>query len=260
MSTTAPAGTGPATEEIAVITGAGRGLGRSTAEHLLARGTRVIGTYRSDEAAARSLVEAHGADRVEVLRLDTARTAEYPAFVDAVRAAAARFGRDRVDYLVDNAGTALHASFAETTEEQFDEVLAVHLRAPYFLTQAMLPVLADGGRVLNVSSGLAHFVVPGSSAYAVMKAGVEVMSRYQAVELGERRIRVNTVVPGAIATDFSGGMVRDDPGVNAAVAASIPLGRVGRPEDVGGAVALLLDDAFGWANGATVELTGGQRL
>jgi len=249
-----------AAQKIAVITGASRGLGRSTAEHLLARGTRVVGTYRSDEAAARSLVEAHGADRVAMLQLDTTRTVDYPAFVGAVREVAGGFGRDSVDHLVNNAGTGLHAAFAETTEEQFDDVVAIHLKAPYFLTQAMLPVLADGGRVVNVSSGLAHFVIPGSSAYAVMKAGVEVLSKYQAVELGERRIRVNTVVPGAIATDFSGGMVRDDATVNAQVASSIPLGRVGRPDDIGGAVALLLDDHFGWANGATVELTGGQRL
>lgn len=249
-----------AAQKIAVITGASRGLGRSTAEHLLARGTSVIGTYRSDEASARALVDAHGEDRVAMLQLDTTRTADYPAFVDAVRESAGRFGREDVDHLVNNAGTGLHAAFAETTEEQFDDVMAIHLKAPFFLTQAMLPVLADGGRVVNVSTGLAHFVIPGSSAYAAMKAGVEVLSRYQAVELGERRIRVNTVVPGAIATDFSGGAVRDDPQVNAAVAGSIPLGRVGHPDDIGGAVALLLDDAFGWANGATIELTGGQRL
>lgn len=249
-----------AAQKITVITGASRGLGRSAAEHLLRRGGAVIGTYRSDEASARSLVDAHGPDQVAMLQLDTTRTQDYPAFVDAVREAAGRLGRDTVDHLVNNAGTGLHAAFAATTEQQFDDVMAIHLKAPYLLTQAMLPVLADGGRVLNVSSGLAHFVIPGSSAYAVMKAGVEVLSRYQAVELGERRIRVNTVVPGAIATDFSGGVVRDDPAMNAMVAGSIPLGRVGQADDIGGAVALLLDDGFGWANGATIELTGGQRL
>ena len=254
--------THPTTDDgrVVVITGAGRGLGRSAAEHLLRRGARVVGTYRSDEAAASSLVGAYGEDRVAVLKLDVTRTEDYPAFVEAVRGAVGAWGRERVDALVNNAGTGLHEAFADTTVEQFDAMVAVHLRPPYFLTQAFLPLLADGGRVLNVSSGLARFTFPGSSAYAIMKAGVEALSRYQAVELGGRGIRVNTVVPGAIATDFSGGMVRDNAAVQEQVAQTIALGRVGVADDIGAAVALLLEDGFGWANGTRIELSGGQVL
>lgn len=248
-------------DKIAVITGASRGLGRSAAQHLVRRGVGVIGTYRSDKESADSLVAEAGPDNVVMLPLDVTDSGGYPDFVTAVRAAAHdTFGRERVDHLVNNAGTSLHAPYAETSEQQLDDVYAVHLRAPFFLTQAMLPLLADGGRILNISSGLGRITVPGSSAYAAMKGAVEVLTRYQALELGSRRIRVNVVVPGAIATDFSGGMVRDNSDVNAQVAGSIALGRVGEPDDIGAAIALILDDGFGWANGAQIELTGGQRL
>lgn len=248
-------------DTIAVITGASRGLGRSAAQHLVRRGVGVIGTYRSDKGSADSLVAEAGPDNVVMLPFDVTDSSAYPDFVASVRTAAKdSFGRDRVDHLVNNAGTALHAPFAETSEQQLDDAYAVHLRAPYLLTQAMLPLLADGGRILNVSSGLARITMPGSSAYAAMKAAVEVLTRYQALELGPRRIRVNVVVPGAIATDFSDGMVRDNPEVNAQVAGATALGRVGEPDDIGAAIALILDEGFGWANGARIELTGGQRL
>jgi len=248
-------------EKIAVITGASRGLGRSAATHLAAAGVGIIGTYRSNKEQADSLVAELGADRVVMLPLDVATTSGFADFATAVGGAARdSFGRDAVDFLVNNAGTSLHVPFADTTEEQFDELVAVHLKAPYFLTQALLPVLADGGRILNVSSGLTRITMPGSSAYGAVKGAVEVLTRYQALELGERRIRVNTVVPGAIATDFSGGMVRDNPEVNRMVAGATALGRVGEPDDIGAAVALMLATGFGWANGARVELTGGQRL
>jgi NAD(P)-dependent dehydrogenase (short-subunit alcohol dehydrogenase family) len=248
-------------EKIAVITGASRGLGRSAAVHLVAAGVRVIGTYRSNKEQADALIAELGVDHVAMLPLDVEDAGSFAAFAASVRQTAHdAFGRDDVDFLVNNAGTSLHESFATTTEAQFDEMVAVHLKAPFFLTQAMLPVLADGGRILNVSSGLTRITIPGSAAYAAVKGAVEVLTRYQAQELGSRGIRVNTVAPGAIATDFSGGMVRDNPDVNAMVVGSTALARIGVADDIGGAIALLLADGFGWASGAKIELTGGQRL
>ncbi|RZK27577.1 MAG: SDR family oxidoreductase, partial [Hymenobacter sp.] len=158
------------------------------------------------------------------------------------------------------AGTALHAAFAETTEAQFDEVVNVHLKGPFFLTQKALPLLEDGGRIINISSGLARFSYPGSSAYAAMKGAIEVLTRYQAKELGARGIAANVVAPGAIATDFSGGMVRDNPQVNASVAGATALGRVGEPDDIGGVVAFLCTDDARWINAQRIEASGGMNV
>ena len=256
MTTTLPRRT-------ALVTGASRGLGRSTALHLARAGVDVVGTYVAAQDAAGSLVEQVRAagGRAVVLPLDVADSSSFPAFAgrlqDALRE---EFGRDTIDFLVNNAGTSLHEPFATTTREQFDEVVDVHLKGPFFLTQALLPVIADGGRIVNVSTGLVRITVPGSAAYASVKGAVEVLTRYQAQELGGRGIRVNVVAPGAVATDFSGGVVRDDPRVGEAVRAATALGRLAGPDDIGAAVALLLADGFGWASGAKVELTGGQRL
>ena len=248
--------------KIALITGASRGLGRSTAQHLARAGVGIIGTYRDDADMAASLladVQAQGVPGA-VLRLDVADSATFPAFSDAVRSTLDGFGVEHLDHLVNNAGTGVFASFAETTEQQFEQMVLVHLKAPFFLTQALLPLMADGGRILNVSSGLARFTGPGYAAYAAAKGAVEVLSRYQAQELGPRRIRVNTLVPGAIATDFGGGVVRDVEQVNATVAAAIALGRVGEADDIGAAVPAILSDALGWATGTRIELSGGQHL
>ena len=247
----------------ALITGASRGLGRSTALHLARAGVDIVGTYVAAKDAADSLVQdvqAAGSKAV-VLPLDVADSASFQAFVKQLqRALRDEFGGERIDFLVNNAGTSLHESFATTTEEQFDEVIAVHLKAPFFLTQALLPVLADGGRIVNVSTGLVRITMPGSAAYAAAKGAVEVLTRYQAQELGSRGIRVNVVAPGAVATDFSGGMVRDNPQVGEMVRGATALGRLAEPDDIGAAIALLLADGFGWASGAKIELTGGQRL
>jgi NAD(P)-dependent dehydrogenase (short-subunit alcohol dehydrogenase family) len=247
----------------ALITGASRGLGRSTALHLARAGVDVVGTYVAAKDAADSLVEqvqAAGSSAV-VLPLDVADCSSFPAFVEQLqRALREQFGRDTIEFLVNNAGTSLHESFAATTPEQFDEVIDVHLKGPFFLTQALLPVLADGARIVNVSSGLVRITMPGSAAYAAAKGAVEVLTRYQAQELGSRGIRVNVVAPGAVATDFSGGMVRDDPQVGEMVRAATALGRLAEPDDIGAAIALLLADGFGWASGVKIELTGGQRL
>ncbi len=170
------------------------------------------------------------------------------------------FGRSDFDFLINNAGIGISAPFAQTTEEQFDQLVQIQLKAPFFLTQRLLPLIADGGRILNVSSGLARFTLPGFSAYAATKGAIEVLTRYQAKELGPRRIRVNVVAPGAIETDFGGGAVRDNAAVNQAIAATIPLGRAGRPDDVGGAVAAILSDGFCWVNGTRIEVSGGQNV
>ncbi len=251
------------TRQIALITGASRGLGRNMALHLARRGIDIIGTYRSGAAEAEALageIRALGGT-ARMLALDVTDTASFPAFADAVaQTLKVEFSRDRFDFLVNNAGNGLFATFAEATEEQFESLTGTHLRGPIFLTQKLLPLIEDGGRILNVSSGFVRFTLAGYSLYAAMKAAVEVLTRYLAVELGARRIRVNAIAPGAIATDFGGGAVRDNDDVNAWVAQGIALGRVGLPDDVGGAVAAILSDDMGWANGTTFDISGGQLL
>ena len=245
---------------IALITGGSRGLGRNTAHHLAAKGTDILFTYRSNKAEAEALVAelALMGRKAVALPLDVGQSAQFAAFTQAVREALqTHWARDDFDYLINNAGTALYAAFAETTEAQFDEVMDIHLKGPFFLTQHLLPLIRDGGRIINLSSGLARFSLPGSSAYAMMKGGVEVLTRYLAVELGPRRITVNTVAPGAIATDFGGGRVRDNADLNALIAGQTPLGRVGLPDDIGGIVSVLLSDEAQWLNGQRIEVSGG---
>lgn len=246
--------------KIAVITGGSRGLGENAALKLAAKGVDVILTYRSKQQEADRVVqriEALGA-RAVALQLDVGDSKSFVAFAAEVKKQLnAVWQREHFDYLLNNAGTALHASFEETTEAQFDEMVNVHFKGPFFLTQTLLPLLVDGGRILNISSGLARFSLPGSSAYASVKGAMEVLTRYQAKELGKRGIAVNILAPGAIATDFSGGMVRDNPEVNAFVASQTALGRVGLPDDIGNAVAQILSDESGWINGQRIEASGG---
>lgn len=248
------------TRKIALITGASRGLGKNAALHLAAQGVDIIGTYRSgrDEALALAQqIEAAGG-RAVMLQLDVGNSASFAAFAESVsNALGEHFGRDRFDFLLNNAGMGIHASFAETSEAQFDDLMRVHLKGPFFLTQRLLPLLADGGRIINVSSGLARFSLPGYAAYAVMKGGIEVLTRYQAKELGARGISVNTLAPGAIETDFGGGAVRDNSGLNTMVASNTALGRAGLPDDIGAAIALLFSDGAGWINAQRVEASGG---
>ncbi|MCR6685257.1 SDR family oxidoreductase [Pseudoxanthomonas sp.] len=247
---------------IALITGGSRGLGRNAALHLARQGQDLILTYRAaaDEAeAVAAQIRALGR-QAAVLRLDVADSASFPAFADQVREVLAGWGRERFDHLLNNAGTGIHAAFAETREAQFDELVKIHLKGPFFLTQALLPLIADGGRILNVSSGLARFALPGYAAYATMKGGIEVLTRYLAKELGERGISVNTLAPGAIETDFGGGAVRDNAGLNAFVASQTALGRVGLPDDIGAVVAALLAPGTGWINAQRIEASGGMML
>lgn len=251
------------TNQIALITGASRGLGRNIALHLARRGVHIIGTYRSGSAEAETLkqeIEALGS-KAAILPLDITETGSYPAFVSSVTNTLKNdFGRERFDFLINNAGNGLFSNFVDATEGQFESLVATHLRGPIFLTQKLLPIVEDGGRILNVSSGFVRFTLPGYSVYAAVKAAIEVLTRYLAVELGSRQIRVNAIAPGAIATDFGGGAVRDNKEVNAYVAQGIALGRVGLPDDIGGAVAAILSDDMAWANGTTFDISGGQLL
>ncbi|MBK7536202.1 MAG: SDR family oxidoreductase [Myxococcales bacterium] len=251
------------TTRIALVTGGSRGLGRSSALHLADRGVDVIFTYKSSAEAARAVVEEiERKDRKAIaLPLDVGDSAAYPAFADAVKSALAKhWQRERFDALLNNAGTGVYASFAETTEAQFDELVRVHLKATMFLTQRLLPLIEDGGRILNVSTGLARFTFPGYAAYAAMKGGIEVLTRYMAKELGPRKITVNTLAPGAIETDFGGGVVRDNKQLNQQIAGMTALGRVGVPDDIGDAVALLLAPEAAWITGQRIEVSGGMLL
>jgi NAD(P)-dependent dehydrogenase (short-subunit alcohol dehydrogenase family) len=245
--------------KIALITGASRGLGRAAALSLAAKGVSVIGTYHSNKAEAdRTASEiATTGGKSTMLQLDTGVVAGFDTFAESVRATLKCYGRERFDYLINNAGVGLHKPFAETTETDFDRLMNIHFKGVYFLTQTMLPLIEDGGRILNISSGLARFALPGASAYAAMKGGIEVLTRYLAKELGSRGIAVNTLAPGAIETDFNGGTVRDNKQVNDFVSSVTALGRAGKPDDIGGAIAALLDDATGWINGQRIEASGG---
>ena len=251
------------TTPIALVTGASRGLGKNTALHLAAAGSDVILTYRSGAAEAQQVVreiEALGR-RAVALPLDVSDSTSFDAFAAQVKEALVEvWQRERFDHLVNNAGHGVHASFAETTEAAFDGLVAVHLKGPFFLTQKLLPLIADGGRIVNISSGLARFSLPGYAAYAAMKGGIEVLTRYLAKELGPRGISVNTLAPGAIETDFGGGAVRDNADLNKMVAGLTALGRVGLPDDIGGAIASLLRADNRWITGQRIEVSGGMLL
>ncbi|WP_406455372.1 SDR family oxidoreductase [Streptomyces sp. NBC_01622] len=249
-------------QKIAVITGANRGLGRAHALHLAETGVDVVVTYRANRAEAEDVVAAvtaRGRSAV-ALRLDAGDVGSFAGFAERLGSElTARWDRPAFDFLVNNAGTDLTAPFAETTEKDFDDLVNVHLKGVFFLTQALLPLLADGGAVVNVSSGLTRFAVPGHAAYGAVKGAVEILTRYQARELGARGIRVNTIAPGATATDFGGGMMHDEQ-VRAYLTSQVALGRVGEPDDIGAALAALLSDANRWVTGQRIEISGGQSL
>lgn len=264
MNTNAGNNPGKGTEKkVAIVTGGSRGLGKNTAIHLARKGVDVIFTYRSKLAEADAVVAeiAQLGGMAVALPLDIGNSRAFAEFAEQIRSTLrTHWRRSSFDYLVNNAGIGIHASFAETTEAQFDELVNIHLKGTFFLTQSLLPLIADGGRIVNLSSGLARFAFPGYAAYGAMKGAIEVLTRYLAKELGVRGIAVNTVAPGAIETDFGGGLVRDNAQVNAQVAALTALGRVGVPDDIGGAIASLLSEESRWINGQRIEASGGMLL
>jgi NAD(P)-dependent dehydrogenase (short-subunit alcohol dehydrogenase family) len=250
------------TGKIALVTGGSRGLGRTIALELARGGHDVVLTYRNQEAEGKAVVaeiEKRGR-RAVLLQLDVASVGTFDAFRDAVAGALqANWGRITFDFLVNNAGIDRMSPFAETTEEAFDSLMNVHLKGVYFLTQRLLPLIADGGRIVNTSSGLARFAIPGYSAYGAMKGAVEVLTRYLAKELGPRRIAVNVVAPGVMETDFTRSAL-EHPGAKDFLASQTALGRVGVPDDIGGVVAFLCSEAGRWVNAQRLEVSGGMFL
>jgi NAD(P)-dependent dehydrogenase (short-subunit alcohol dehydrogenase family) len=248
---------------LALVTGGGRGLGRSTALSLARGGTDIILTYLNNKEAAETVareIESLGR-KAGVLQLDVGNVGSFPGFAAALREVLqSKWSTDRFDALVNNGGVGLTAPFTDTTEAIFDELMNVHLKGVFFLTQTLLPLINDGGRIVNLSSGLARFSLPGFSAYGAMKGGIEVLTRYLAKELGQRGITVNAVAPGAIATDFGGGAVRDNPDLNAFAASQTALGRVGEADDIGLMIAALVTGANRWVNGQRIEVSGGMFL
>lgn len=249
-------------QRVAVVTGGSRGIGRDTVVRLAERGVSSVFTYHSRKEEAEQVateIRRTGARAIAV-QLDVAAPATFDAFVENVRDALSALGAERFDYLVNNAGVSSTASLATATEAELDLQFAVHFKGPFLLTQKLLPLMNDGGRIVNISSGLARAAFPGRSIYGPMKAAVEALTRYMALELGSRGITANVVAPGAIATDFSGGVVRDNPEVAKALASQTALGRVGLPEDVGPVIAGLLGREFGWVNAQRIEVAGGIQI
>jgi NAD(P)-dependent dehydrogenase (short-subunit alcohol dehydrogenase family) len=247
---------------LALITGGSRGLGRNTAIALAKKGTDSIITYNSNKVEAEttiSEIESHGGKAI-ALQLNVGDTSSFPAFALQVEEALKTWNRNTFDFLINNAGVGLHKSFADTTEQDFDHLMNIHFKGVFFLTQTMLPFIADGGGIVNLSSGLARFALPGYSAYASMKGAIENLTRYLAKELGARGIRVNVIAPGAIETDFGGGTVRDNAELNKLIASQTALGRVGLPDDIGGVIASLCSPELGWVNAQRIEVSGGQSI
>ena len=251
------------TQKIALITGGSRGLGRNSAESLARKGVDSVITYHSRAAEAQAVVaklQAEGRKAV-ALQLDTGATQTFAGFAEKLKKTLQdTWGRSTFDYLVNNAGISHHAAFDKVTEEELDSLYQVHFKGVFFLTQKLLPLINDGGRIVMLSSGTTRIIFPGSGAYASMKGAIEILTLYLAKELGARRIAVNTVAPGAIATDFSGGMVRDKPEVNKLVADMTALGRAGLPDDIGPMIASLLSEDNRWVNAQRIEVSGGMSI
>jgi NAD(P)-dependent dehydrogenase (short-subunit alcohol dehydrogenase family) len=249
--------------KIALVTGGSRGLGKNTVLALAKQGVDVILTFNKQQAEAEAVVAEAQALGVQAaaLQLDAGNSKSFVAFAYQLGALlSSKWQRDSFDFLINNAGIGIHASFAETTEEQFDLLVNIHLKGTFFLTQKLLPLIKNGGRIVNISTGLTRFTYPGYSAYASIKGAVEVLSRYMAKELGDRGIAVNVVAPGAIETDFGGGRVRDNADLNQQLASMTALGRVGVPDDIGPMIASLLSESNRWVNAQRIEVSGGMML
>ncbi|MFV5701518.1 SDR family NAD(P)-dependent oxidoreductase [Flavobacterium sp. XS2P12] len=249
--------------KIALVTGGSRGLGKDMALNLAKKGLDVVLTYNSKKAEADDVVteiEKLG-QKAAAIQLNVADVSSFDLFFQNIASILkSTFGADKIDFLINNAGVGLHESFLTTTTAQFDDMVNIQFKGPFFLTQKALEVLNDGGGIVNISSGLTRFSFPGYSTYASMKGAMETLTKYQAKELGERKIRVNIVAPGAIETDFGGGAVRDNEQLNQLIASLTALGRVGLPDDIGGVVAFLCTDDAKWVNGQRIEVSGGTNL
>lgn len=249
--------------KIALVTGGSRGLGKNMALSLAQKGNDVIITYRSQKEEAEKVIEEiqQLGQQAVALQLDVANSKTFDSFIESLKSALSEtFKADKIDFLINNAGIGTHASFAETTEEQLDTLYSIHFKGAFLLTQKALSILANGGGIINISTGLARFSFPGYAAYASMKGAIETLTKYQAKELGQRGIRVNVVAPGAIETDFGGGTVRDNAQVNAHIASQTALGRVGLPDDIGGVIAFLCSEEARWVNAQRIEISGGMML
>ena len=249
--------------KIALVTGGSRGLGKNMAIAIAKKGIDVIITYNSKKEEAHEVIkeiESLG-QKATAFQLNVADSKTFDSFFESVSAALKNiFKTDKIDFLVNNAGIGIHNSFVETTEEEFDQLSNIQFKGPFFLTQKALNIMNDGGAIINISTGLARFSSPGYSAYASMKGAMETLTKYQAKELGERQIRANIVAPGAIETDFSGGVVRDNEQLNKNLASITALGRVDLPEDIGGVVAFLCTEEARWINAQRIEVSGGMNL
>ena len=246
--------------KIALITGGSRGLGKNAAIALARKGTDIILTFHSKQAEAEEVIKEieQLGRKAAALQLDVGNSKSFTAFSEQVKALLKqKWNRENFNFLVNNAGIGIHANFAETTEEEFDQLMNIQFKGVFFLTQRLLSLIADGGRILNVSTGLTRFALPGFAAYAAMKGAVETLTKYLAKELGTRGIAANVIAPGAIETDFGGGAVRDNAQMNSFVAGQTALGRVGLPDDIGGAIASLLSDDNRWVNAQRIEVSGG---
>lgn len=249
--------------KIALITGGSRGLGKNAALKIAQKGLDVIITYKNSKEEADAVVNEIKAlgQKAIAYQLDTRDVKSFDAFVKNITDhLETETGNSNIDFLINNAGTALYAPIIETTEEQLDDIVNVHFKGVFFLTQKMLPFINDGGGIVNISSGLARFALPGSSVYGSMKAGVEMLTKYMAKELGPRKIKANVIAPGAIETDFGGGRTRDDQNVNSMISNITALGRAGLPDDIGGVVAFLCTEDAGWITGQRIEASGGMFL
>lgn len=249
--------------KIALVTGASRGLGKDSVLQLAKKGFNIILTYQTKKEAAEEVVKEieEIGKKAFALPLDISSTAGFDSFINQVKELLeVQFGAAKLDALVNNAGIGYNARFETTTEEVLDAMTNIHFKGPYFLTQKLLPLLNDGSSIVNTSSGLARFSFEGYSAYGAMKAAIDSLSRYQALELGDRKIRVNSIAPGAIETDFGGGAVRDIAEYNQGISSQTALGRVGLPHDIGSIVAFLCSDDSKWINAQRIEVSGGFRI
>jgi NAD(P)-dependent dehydrogenase (short-subunit alcohol dehydrogenase family) len=249
--------------KIALITGGSRGLGKNAALQLAKKGTDIILTYRSQKEEAIEVVksiEKLGRKAV-ALYLDVSKVKEMDAFAHQIKTSLQEnWNRQSFDFLINNAGISAHSLIGQTSEQTFDELMNVHFKGVYFLTEKLLPFIANYGRIINISTGLTRFAIPGYAAYAAMKGAIEVFTKYLAKELGQRGITANAIAPGAIETDFTKGAFEANPQIKQFIASQTALGRVGEPDDIGGVVAFLCSEEGKWVNAQRLEVSGGMFL